>query len=112
MNWDTIRKSCESTPFALIQFPNHRIALFWSKRPGQMGHQVCGALVTDGSKTVFNKTSGCGYSKDEACLEALLRAAKLSFEGHCRDNPLHSMYRYRIGGNYYRIPKKAVRVWR
>lgn len=116
MNWNTIDKSCESVPFVVVDTPEGNIRLWWSLRPGTYGNQVYGFAInldkcekdgTIGKANAghFYKTGGCGYCKESAALEHLLlmlnrkpRGMNLGAEG--------IPYQYKVGGNYYKIPKK------
>jgi hypothetical protein len=113
MNWNTIDQRCESTPFVVCETPTGNVRLWRSKRQGNYGYQVYGFAididncpdVSSDSAGHFYKTDGYGYCKKSSALEYLFRQL-----GHKpRDMHLGSEgipHRYRVGGNYYRIPKK------
>lgn len=112
MNWETIRTRCESTPFVCVETPTGNIRLFWSKRAGTYGHQVYGFAIDMGAgekaqqpEGRFYKTDACGFCKESQALHMLFmslgyapRGMRLGSEG--------VPHKYRVGGNYYRIPKR------
>lgn len=126
MNWDTINQRCESTPFKEISLGNrYRIELYHSLRAGTYGHQVYavwvdyknspinnekGELMYHDTKAYFYKTDGCGYSKEDAALEHVLRSIGRKPKGMGSLGGESIPHNYRIGGNYYRVPESSLRV--
>ena len=113
MKWETLESRTESTPFLNLELGEHHyIRLWWSKNAGQYGYQVYGALCFVGGEyskrdTVFYKTDGCGYCKESAAIEALLRSAGV--KPHCMTLGAESIpYKYRIGGNHYAVPEADI----
>lgn len=107
MNWETIDRSCESTPFVLLSTPAGTIRLFWTLRAGIYGHQVCAAICPKGGQAFFTKTTGCGYSKAAHALGHAFRVLGyaprgFSLGGHGQDG-LHPFHK---GGNFYSVPKR------
>lgn len=105
MNWQTIDKSCESTPFAFINTPCGNVRLWWSLRAGTYGHQVYAFAIGEDGKGHFYKTGGCGYDKEAAALEWAFRTLGKQPRG-MRLGGESVPHEYKIGGNFYRIPKK------
>ena len=125
MNWNTIDQRCESTPFKLIDLgTRYWIELYWSKRAGTYGYQVYAAWVdrkhapvySDSGEPMYHeaqayfyKTDGFGYSKEDAALEHVLRAiGKKPADMHVGSESIP--HKYRISGNYYRVPQAKLRV--
>lgn len=108
MNWDTIRNRCESTPFKTVQLPNGRIDLYWSQRAGAYGHQVYSFVIDhERDETKFDKTNGCGYCKESEALGhafAFLGVKPKGYTPYSGEIP----YQYRVGGNFYRVPKSKL----
>lgn len=105
MNWETIDKRCESVPFVCVETPEGNVRLWWSKNSGTYGHQVYWFAIGADGVGHFGKTGGCGYCKESSALEWAFRAIgkkprdmRLGGEG--------VPYQFKMGGNFYRIPKR------
>ena len=108
MDYQTIENKCESTPFKCVSLRGHiRIDLYWSKNSGVNGFQVYGVMHHWQKESVFMRSHGGGYSKEDHILEHLLREAGVMPRGqNLGGNTIpHNYYR---GGNYYEVPKKDV----
>lgn len=116
MNWDTIRNRGESTPFKVIELPEGRIDLYWSKNAGTYGHQVYMFVIDhstyswkDGTeaRTLFSKSSGYGYCKESQETQLafeFLGVMPKNYQPGCEVVP----HKYRKGGNFYKIPKSEL----
>lgn len=116
MNWDTIRNRCESTPFKVIELPEGRIDLYWSKNVGTYGHQVYMFAIDHSAadytnsiepRTMFSKSDGYGYCKESQETQQafeFLGIMPKNYQAGCEPVP----HKYRKGGNFYKIPKSAL----
>ena len=109
--YDTVKKSCEETPFKEIEFSGTGlIRLYWSKRQGANGYQVQ-AIVhdyqSDEPKVTHFKTNGYGFCKEsQSYWQALRCLGLMSKEDKRRNHGSDGVnYNYFVGGNFYRVPK-------
>ena len=108
MDYRTIENKCESTPFKCITLQGHcRIELYWSKNSGLYGHQVYGVLHDREIDSIFMRTQGCQYSKEEFILDLLLRKVGIMPRGQSLGGATIP-HNYYICGNYYKVLKKDV----
>ena len=84
------------------------IKQFWTPNAGTYGHQVLTMWCTYGDidSFAYDITSGCGYCKKGAGLWAAFRSLGLRVRGVSIENEMD--WKYRKGGNYYKVPKKDV----
>jgi hypothetical protein len=112
VNWESsrVRNLVDGeTPFMEIDLPERRAIRLWWTKGGAYGPQVMAILYGD-EDALYTVTDGCGYSKTHAALEECFRElgrAPRGFERHDQD-----LHRYRVGGNYYRVPVKDWMVWK
>jgi len=111
MNWETLRNRTESTPFKSVVFGNYgRVDLYWSARSGTYGHQVYAAVCFTGSEreTVFIKSGGCGYCKEDHVMAQAIKIMGAAPIKTDLDNP--DFWRYRLGGNFHKVPQSKMRA--
>jgi len=112
MNWDTIRNRAESTPFKTIELPDARIDLYWSKRPGEAGYQVYSfAINYSEDQTMFAKTNGGNYCKESSATQEAFEWLGLMPKDY-KPGAEPVPYQYRVGGNFYRIPKSKLNKYK
>ena len=74
------------------------------------GHQVYAAICFTGSEreTVFIKSGGCGYCKEDHVMGQALKIIGAAPIKTDLDNP--DFWRYRLGGNFHKVPQSKMRV--
>ena len=97
----------DSTPFRVVSIAEYEIKLFWTKRAGIHGFQVISLLSKDYSLIDWNRTGGCGYSKENHALAGMLKLAGVMPDGFKLGSESIS-HSYHIGGNFYRVPDDDV----
>ncbi len=100
------------TPFKVIEIGKYEIRLYWTARKGVYGHQVVSEIYSNHAHVFFSISSGCGYCKESEMTTKAFREIgiaprelKETIERHCHDT---INYRYKVGGNFYRVPKKDI----
>ena len=117
--YDTVNKSCESTPFREIDFAGlATIKLFYTLRAGQMGFQVHAIIhnfqgnpdMTGNNIVTHSKSGGYGYCKESEQYWCALRSLGIMTKqdkdsGHGSSVISH---KYHKGGNFYYVPKSEI----
>ena len=95
-----------TTAEVVIAMGNYEIRQYWTKG-GVYGPQVLTCIFGDYPNFFEHKTSGCGYCKLSAGLEAALQHVWLKPRGMqlgCE----RINRKYHVGGNFYKVPKKDI----
>jgi hypothetical protein len=104
--YDTLRQN--ETPFKVIEMGPFEVQLYWS-RGGVNGWQVVTLCWHTAIGLVWTyKTAGGGYCKESASLEYCFGNIGKMPKGHNLGGSSISNA-YRVGGNFYRVPKSAIR---
>lgn len=107
VNWDNdgIRNRVDhDTPFMEIALPGRRMIRLWWTPVRAYGPQVL-ALIYGDDTPLYWVSGGCGYNKTHAALETCFDELGKEPRGFSSSQDL---YRYHVGGNFYRVP---VRDW-
>jgi len=98
-----IVKLKETTPDMFIRLGKaDTIMLYWLKR--RYSWQVAVIVNKDHEYIGDYTTSGGNFNKEVAALERAYEMLNVM--------PKHNLSQYHVGGNYYKVPVKEVRVWR
>jgi|TARA_B110000261_G_C12768529_1_gene231517 hypothetical protein len=96
------------TPFVVCKMGEHELRCYWK------GSSVLGVLwgAYDKERSTclvsYHSTSGGGYSKEDHILALLFKDAKLKPKG--MDLGSEGVpWEYKVGGNFYNVPKSAIR---
>lgn len=92
------------TPFKQIDYKNHIIKLFWSKRSGVYGYQVIYTVLEIGLGYILTGTTGgCGHCKESGAKQSCLIAVGFKTKDHFN----YDLWPHHVGGNYYNLNKRV-----
>lgn len=102
----------DSAPVYVLQVTKggnvlHELRQFWSVNAGTYGHQIAQQEWHNGEYSEY-KTSGCGYCKEQAGLDAFLSNITGTRE-HPGGNVGYFLHDNHVGGNFYRISISALK---
>lgn len=119
MNINNVPKNIRSvmdneTPFRVISIDDFELRLYWTPTRGVAGYQCIGVVwgpyneQTESCLVAYAKTGGGGYCKESDMLGRMFKAIGIKPKGMVLGGQ-DMNYDYKVGGNFYRVPKKDIR---
>lgn len=103
--------SDNETPFQCIKMGGYEIRLYWTRGDlPQVGAIVWGPYDTETESCLvgYYKTGGGGYCKKSAAFGSVCHGLGIKPKGVYLGGD-EIPWRYKVGGNFYRVPKKDIR---